>query len=127
MLFNRILGQYIYFNSFLLFVELVLFCLLKQVHFSFRLAFRRSSVYCDENTVRSKGIIGSGGYWQAVSSRHYTSNIANARFQCTDYSAYGDWSSGENSFNYSFSHAGPWLVRLVLYIHKLWSKHGIAV
>ena len=95
-------------------MELVLFCFLEQVDFSFRLAFRRSSYYCDENTVRSKSMIG-GGSWQAVSSGYYTRTIANARFQCTDYSVREDWSSGENSFTYSFSHAGPWLVRLVQY------------
>ena len=87
-----------------------------QVLFNFRLGFRRSfsnSYYCDNSMVASQSIVGSGGSWRARRDKRYYSSftVASTGYHCTDFSVQEDWTQGENSFEYSFSDEGPWLIR----------------
>ena len=101
----------------------ILYCLLfsSQVRFNFRLAFRRSSVFCDQNTINKSTLI-SAGSWKAKcisgsNSRCNSSEITVGRadFFCTDYSTSEDWTMGGNTFSYTFpSTSRQWSVRYVL-------------
>ena len=103
----------------------ILYCLLisSQVRFNFRLAFRRSSVFCDQNTINQSTLI-SVGSWKAKcisgsNSRCNSSEITvgSANFFCTDYSTSEDWTMGGNTFSYTFpSTSGQWSVRYVFFV-----------
>lgn len=80
------------------------------------MAFRRSSHFCDSTTVARQGILGDGGNWNARHDIGYYSSgfgVANTNYHCTDFSVKEDWSQGENTFNFTFPHEGPWLIRSV--------------
>ncbi|XP_068721857.1 uncharacterized protein [Montipora capricornis] len=88
---------------------------------TFRLGFRRSfssSYFCNQNTISSGSLLGSGGSWNADCVSYSYSYLCNSRkigdtgFRCTDYSTVEDWSIGENNFTYSFpSQVDEWRVR----------------
>ena len=66
-------------------------------------------------------LIGTGGTWKAKcfnpnnSQCLHSTSIANASFYCTDYSDVEDLSTGENTFNYTFTSVDEiWIVRYVL-------------
>ena len=87
-----------------------------QLRFTFRLAFRRSfssSYYCDQSTIGSGSLRGSGGSWRAKCNYCSSTTIASTGFHCTDYSSNEDWSVGENNFNYTFSSYDRWVVRYI--------------
>ncbi|XP_022794139.1 uncharacterized protein LOC111332922 isoform X2 [Stylophora pistillata] len=106
------------------------------IHFTFRLAFRRSSIFCDENTINTGGIIGHGNNWIAKCSDYssavcsQTFYLAKTRFHCTDFSRDEDWSMGENNFTYSFPSSNLqwtvsyqsccWISNLVRYADSSW-------
>ncbi|XP_078375949.1 uncharacterized protein LOC144659409 isoform X1 [Oculina patagonica] len=76
------------------------------MRFTFRLAFRRSSVYCEQSTIDQGSLIG-GGSWtasctDASNPQCASTTIASTAFHCTDYSTTEDWSMGENNFTYTF-------------------------
>ena len=97
----------------------LMFC--SQVRFNFRLAFRRSSQFCDQNTI-SQGKLISVGSWKAkctsASNSQCSSSeitVGSADYFCTDYSTSEDWTMGGNTFNYTFpSTSEEWSVRYVL-------------
>ena len=89
-----------------------------QVLFNFRLGFRRSfsnSYYCDNSMVANQSIVGSGDSWRASHDKRYylSFTVADTGYHCTDFSVQEDWTQGENSFEYTFSDEGPWLIRWV--------------
>ncbi|CAH3042520.1 unnamed protein product [Porites lobata] len=80
------------------------------IRFTFGLAFRRSSVYCDSNTISTGSLLVPGDSWTAKcvnytgnSSQCNSVNIGSTGFRCTDYSTSEDWSLGENNFTHTFS------------------------
>nr|XP_058969359.1 uncharacterized protein LOC131795764 [Pocillopora verrucosa] len=86
-----------------------------QVLFNFRLGFRRSfsnSYYCDNSMVANQSIVGSGDSWRASHDKRYylSFTVADTGYHCTDFSVQEDWTQGENSFEYTFSDEGPWLI-----------------
>jgi len=91
-----------------------------QVHFNFRLAYRRSSHFCDQNTI-NQGSLLSAGSWSASCTNASNPNCASsitvgsANYRCTDYSTSEDWTMGENNFTYAFPTGGEvWTVRYVV-------------
>ena len=91
-----------------------------QVYFNFRLAYRRSSDFCDQTTI-NQGTLLSAGSWTAQCTNptnpHCSSSVTvgSADYRCTDYSTSEDWTMGENNFTYTFSSASDiWTVRYVL-------------
>ena len=87
-----------------------------QLRFTFRLAFRRSfssSYYCDQNTIVSRSLLGSGGSSYAKCNYCSSTTIVSTGFRCTDYSSNEDWSMGENNFNYTFSFYNRWVVTYI--------------
>lgn len=86
-----------------------------KVLFNFRLGFRRSfsnSYYCDNSMVANQSIVGSGDSWRASHDKRYylSFTVADTGYHCTDFSVQEDWTQGENSFEYTFSDEGPWLI-----------------
>lgn len=78
------------------------------IRFSFRLAFRRSSRFCDQNTISESALIRVGS-WKAkcISASNSRCNsseitVGTADFFCTDYSTSEDWTMGGNTFTYTF-------------------------
>ena len=87
-----------------------------QLRFTFRLAFRRSfssSYYCDQNTIGSRSLLGSGGSSYAKCNYCSSTTIVSTGFRCTDYRSNEDWSMGENNFNYTFSFYNRWVVTYI--------------
>ena len=92
-----------------------------QVRFNFRVAFRRSSQYCDQNTI-SQGKLIRVGSWKAqcISASNPPCNsseitVGSADYFCTDYSTSEDWTMGGNTFTYTFpATSKEWSVRYVL-------------
>ena len=92
-----------------------------QVRFNFRLAFRRSSQYCDQDTI-SQGVLISVGSWKAkcISASNQQCNsseitVGSADYFCTDYSTSEDWTMGGNTFTYTFPPSSEeWSVRYVI-------------
>ena len=91
-----------------------------QVHFNFRLAYRRSSVFCDQTTI-NRGTLLNAGSWTAQCTNPTNPNcsssvtVGSADYRCTDYSTSEDWTMGENNFTHTFPSASDmWTVRYVL-------------
>lgn len=91
-----------------------------QVHFNFRLGFRRSSHFCDQTKINQGSLI-SAGSWKARCTNSSNTNcsslvtVGSANYRCTDYSTSEDWTMGENNFMYTFpSTSKIWTVRYVL-------------
>ena len=101
-----------------------LFFLLFQIHFRFRIGWRRSytgNLYCDQSTISSNQLISFGGSWRATCANSLnpvcgSTTIGNTYFYCTDYSTTEDWTVGENNFTHTFSNSEKeWHVR---YVHE---------
>lgn len=74
-----------------------------QVIITFRIAWRRSYdsyTFCDQSTITSGQLIGVSGYLQCQDG--CSGNLGNLYFRCTDFSTTEDWTTGTNSFQYTF-------------------------
>ncbi|XP_065832505.1 uncharacterized protein [Oscarella lobularis] len=80
----------------------------RKVTFSFQLGWRRSSSFCNDTTISSSSLIGFGS-WSCLSGCS-ANPVSTAQMHCTGYSVTEDWSQGENTFNYTFSTDGPFVI-----------------
>lgn len=87
-----------------------------QVLFSFTTSWRRSLFKCDDNAIAEGQLTSIAGPWYCVIGCDEIRYIASTAVRCTTFSDHDDWSQGGNTFKYTFSSPGPFLVR---YRHRL--------
>ncbi|XP_035679046.1 uncharacterized protein LOC118417560 [Branchiostoma floridae] len=85
------------------------------VHFSFRIAWRRSSSNsdCTQNSIVDGTLHGADENW----STQQEGALSSTRYYCTDFSVSEDWATGGNTFDYVFNDATP---RIVYYGACCW-------
>ena len=65
-------------------------------------------MFCDDTTISSSSLIGVGS-WSCLSGCS-VNPVSTAQMYCTGYSVTEDWSLGENTFDYTFSTDGPFVI-----------------
>eukprot|EP00118_Oscarella_pearsei_P021145 m.235962 g.235962 ORF g.235962 m.235962 type:complete len:1784 (+) comp40130_c0_seq16:813-6164(+) len=79
-----------------------------KVVFSFKIAWRRGTAFCDDDTISSNTLIGESGAWACQSG--CSGSVGSTQFFCTGFSKTEDWTQGENTFEYTFSGSGPFVI-----------------
>ena len=82
-----------------------------KVHFTFKLAWRRGTAFCDDDTISDGNLVGDVGSWQCTAGCSGTIDIGSSQIHCTSFSILEDWTQGERSFNFSFPDEGPFTIR----------------
>jgi hypothetical protein len=83
------------------------------VDFTFKLAWRRGTVFCNGSTVSTTILVGDNGAWNCVAGCNATISVGSTQIFCTSFSEVEDWTQGERSFNFSFPDEGPFTIRCV--------------
>ena len=97
-----------------------------QVDIHYRIAWRlnySTSTFCDQNTIEGGALIGphTAGYLMCHEGCGTTpTRIGNVQIRCTDFSVVEDWITGVQNYDFDFSRAGQFLIRLV-------SMHAISL
>ena len=85
--------------------------LVLKVDFTFKLAWRRGTAFCDDNTISNGNLVGDNGVWQCADGCGGAITIGRTQIHCTSFSEVEDWTQGERSFNFSFPNEGPFTIR----------------
>ena len=105
-----------------------------QVIISFRIGWRRSfsdETECYQSTISSGQLIGPHGELECVYNSPCSGKVGLLYFKCTDFSVKEDWTTGTNSFQYTFvtpvSSAPYYLLRYHLYCFMQFAvyTHGL--